>query len=51
MPESLRDKYQYFTQADVTKLRLAGYVAPFMSLEEAVRDYLQSYLAAGDREE
>jgi ADP-L-glycero-D-manno-heptose 6-epimerase len=40
MPETLRDKYQYFTQADTTKLRSAGYTAPFTSLEAGVRDYI-----------
>src|SRR5690606_27099832 len=45
MPPTLRDKYQYFTQADVTKLRQAGYTAPFTPLEEAVKDYVQNYLA------
>jgi ADP-L-glycero-D-manno-heptose 6-epimerase len=48
MPEGLRAKYQYFTQADVTKLRKAGYVTPFTSLEDGIRDYVESYLA--DRE-
>ena len=48
MPERLREKYQYHTQADVTKLRKAGYVAPFASIEEGVRDYVQSYLAVGE---
>ena len=46
MPEILRGKYQYFTQADATKLRQAGYAKPFMSLEAGVRDYVQSHLAA-----
>ena len=45
MPESLRTKYQYFTEADVTKLRRSGgYNAHFTSLAEAVRDYVQMYL-------
>jgi len=44
MPEVLRDKYQNFTQADVMKLRRAGYVKPFTSLESAVKDYV-AYLA------
>ncbi len=44
MPEALRDKYQYFTQADIRKLRDAGYTAPTMPLEEAVADYVQNYL-------
>jgi len=43
LPEILRDKYQYFTEADVTKLRKAGYVKPFVALDEAVADYV-SYL-------
>lgn len=41
MPEILRGKYQYFTQADMAKLRAAGYTAPFTSLEDAVLDYVQ----------
>jgi ADP-L-glycero-D-manno-heptose 6-epimerase len=45
MPEILRGKYQYFTQADATKLKQAGYTKPFMSLEEGVSDYVRSYLA------
>ena len=44
MPEAMRDKYQYHTQADLTKLRAAGYRAPFMSIEDGVRDYLTQYL-------
>jgi ADP-L-glycero-D-manno-heptose 6-epimerase len=44
MPESLRGKYQYFTQADMTKLRAAGYSRPPTSLEDGIRDYVQSYL-------
>jgi ADP-L-glycero-D-manno-heptose 6-epimerase len=39
-PTELRAQYQYFTQADVTKLRHAGFDAPFHSLEDGVRDYL-----------
>ncbi len=39
MPELLRDKYQYFTEADMTRLRKTGYVKPFTSLEDAVKDY------------
>jgi ADP-L-glycero-D-manno-heptose 6-epimerase len=45
MPEHLRGKYQYFTQADTAKLRRAGYTAEFTSLEDGVRDYVQNYLA------
>ena len=39
MPEYLREKYQYFTQADLTKLRTAGVRHPLTSLEDAVKDY------------
>lgn len=44
MPEDIRDKYQYFTEANMKKLKDAGYTAPFYSLEEGVSDYVQSYL-------
>jgi ADP-L-glycero-D-manno-heptose 6-epimerase len=45
MPEDIRDKYQYFTEADMNKLRNAGYTDAFASLEEGVRDYVQHYLS------
>lgn len=45
MPEPLRGKYQYYTCADVTRLRESGYTAPITSLEDAVRDDVQQYLA------
>jgi len=44
MPETLRSKYQYHTEADVKKLRSAGYNTPFTTLEEGVRQYVQDYL-------
>lgn len=44
MPEDIRGKYQYFTQAKMEKLRKAGYTKPFYSLEEGVKDYVQNYL-------
>jgi ADP-L-glycero-D-manno-heptose 6-epimerase len=44
MPESLRPKYQYYTQADVTKLRQAGFGQPFTSLEDGIKDYVQGWL-------
>ena len=47
MPELLRGKYQYFTQADVGKLRVSGYSRPMVALDEAVRDYVQNYLVTG----
>lgn len=43
-PADIRDSYQYFTQAEMGKLRAAGYTAPFTSLEEAVQDYVKEYL-------
>jgi len=39
MPAELKSKYQYFTEAQMTKLRAAGYQKPFTPLEEAIRDY------------
>jgi ADP-L-glycero-D-manno-heptose 6-epimerase len=45
MPEALRPRYQYFTEADVSKLRNSGYDAPFTALEEGVREYVQHYLS------
>lgn len=47
MPESLRDSYQYFTEANNTKLRSIGYTQDFYTLEEGVKDYVQNYLAEG----
>ncbi|TAD84983.1 MAG: ADP-glyceromanno-heptose 6-epimerase [Bacteroidetes bacterium] len=44
MPEDIREKYQYFTQANMQKLRLAGYHEPFYSLEDGVQDYVSNYL-------
>lgn len=48
MPDDLKGKYQYYTQADMVKLRQAGYVEPFHTLEEGVRDYVQNYLMQPD---
>lgn len=47
MPEDIRDKYQYFTEANMSKLRQAGYDSPFSSLEEGVDDYVRNYLRTG----
>jgi ADP-L-glycero-D-manno-heptose 6-epimerase len=44
MPESIRHQYQYFTQAEMSKLSKAGYDKPTTSLEDAVEDYVQGYL-------
>ncbi len=47
MPEDLRSRYQYFTQADIAKLRATGYTRPVTPLPEAVADYLRNYLLPG----
>jgi ADP-L-glycero-D-manno-heptose 6-epimerase len=47
MPESLRDKYQYFTQADIGKLLSTGYMQPVTPFNDAVRDYVVNYLVPG----
>jgi ADP-L-glycero-D-manno-heptose 6-epimerase len=47
-PIDIRDKYQYFTEADMRKAREAGYPHPSTSLEEGVKDYVQRYLAQGN---
>lgn len=44
MPESLRAKYQYYTQANMEKLRNVGYADDFYSLEDGAKDYVQNYL-------
>lgn len=43
-PEDIRDKYQYYTEANMSKLRSIGYTKKFHTLEEGVEDYLKSYL-------
>ncbi len=49
MPEVLRGKYQYFTQANIAKLRGTGYERAMTPLADAVRDYVQGYLVTGKR--
>jgi ADP-L-glycero-D-manno-heptose 6-epimerase len=44
MPLDIRDKYQYFTEANMQKLKDAGYTEAFYSLEEGVYDYVRHYL-------
>jgi ADP-L-glycero-D-manno-heptose 6-epimerase len=48
MPEEIREKYQYFTQASTDRLRQAGYAEPFAPLEESVADYVSAYLGRED---
>lgn len=50
IPEDIREKYQYFTEADITKLRNIGYAESFYSLEDGVKDYVQNYLSVGKYE-
>ncbi len=48
MPASLRNKYQYFTEANMNKLRAAGYNKDFISLEDGIQDYVANYMAQED---
>ncbi len=45
----LREKYQYYTQADISKLRASGYDRPLTPLADAVTDYVRNYLVPGKR--
>jgi ADP-L-glycero-D-manno-heptose 6-epimerase len=47
-PEDIRDTYQYFTEANMSKLKNIGYDSPFYSLEEGIKDYVQHYLKEED---
>jgi ADP-L-glycero-D-manno-heptose 6-epimerase len=49
MPESIKDQYQYYTCADISKLRSAGYTAATTPLEDAIKDYAVNYLRLGRR--
>ena len=49
IPATIRDKYQYFTQADVSKLRATGYQARITPLSDSVKDYVQGYLSNDTR--
>lgn len=49
MPQDLQGKYQYFTEANIRKLRAAGYEDSFYTLEEGVKDYVQNYLMQEDQ--
>ena len=48
MPESLRNQYQYFTQAEMDKLGQSGCPVDFSTLEDSVRDYVVNYLQQND---
>lgn len=47
MPGSLKNKYQYYTCADTTRLRSTGYTQTGYSLQDSVKDYVQNYLVSG----
>lgn len=47
MPEQLREKYQYYTKAEMDKLRQAGYDKLFMTVDQGVTDYVRNYLDKG----
>jgi ADP-L-glycero-D-manno-heptose 6-epimerase len=49
MPDALKGKYQYFTQSENAGLEAAGYNKSFTSLEDGVKDYVQSYLIKDDQ--
>ena len=49
MPEHLKAKYQYYTCADIARLRQSGYAEPLFTLSDAVRDYVQGYLTGDKR--
>jgi ADP-L-glycero-D-manno-heptose 6-epimerase len=48
MPASISGQYQYYTQANMTKLQQAGYNQPCLALEDSIKDYVQNYLMTGD---
>ena len=48
MPPAIRDKYQYFTEAKMERLRTAGYAKPMTTLEEGIGDYVGRYLSQPD---
>jgi ADP-L-glycero-D-manno-heptose 6-epimerase len=48
-PEDLIGKYQYYTCANIRKLKSIGYSEPFLSLEDGIDDYVKNYLIPGDR--
>ena len=49
MPDSIKNQYQYFTQAKMEKLTALGYTKPFTRLEDAVEDYVLNYLNKDNR--
>nr|MBC8159500.1 NAD-dependent epimerase/dehydratase family protein [Alphaproteobacteria bacterium] len=48
MPENIREKYQYFTEADTARLRAAGFNKPFTTLEDGMAAYVRQFLDSAD---
>lgn len=48
IPESIRDVFPYDSEADISKIRLAGYQQPMISLEDGITDYIQRFLQKGE---
>ncbi|WP_340645274.1 ADP-glyceromanno-heptose 6-epimerase [Phenylobacterium sp.] len=48
MPPAIRDKYQYFTEARMDRLKAAGFNQPMTALEDGITDYVQTYLSQPD---
>ena len=46
-PKNIRDQYQYFTKANLTKLRKVGYKESFFTLEDGIEDYIKNFLIKG----
>ncbi len=47
IPEDIREAYQYFTEADMSKLKSIGYKKEMTTLENGIKDYVQGYLLTG----
>lgn len=50
IPEDIREKYQYFTEANMNKLRSIGYTKPFTKIEAAIEDYIKNYISTNTYE-
>ncbi len=50
IPEDIKEKYQYFTEANMNKLRSIGYTKPFTKIEAAIEDYIKNYISTNTYE-
>mgnify|MGYP001614700420 CR=1 FL=1 len=48
MPENIRAQYQYYSKANIEKLRNAGYENKILNLEDSIEDYVKNYLVTGN---